>query len=113
MHPCREDIYSNSRVHGNRTLGVVPGSMTTINCDDTYGTVAIAIDQPRPDITRNKGVRPKFIDAMFKLLLSRSLSRGIVEKGSRGLAAVQPILYVTVPYSLLMLQELLQDASLR
>ena len=27
-------------------------------------TVVIALDQPRPDITRNKGVRPELIGAM-------------------------------------------------
>ena len=31
VHPCREVIYSNSRVHGNRTLGVVSGLSNYFN----------------------------------------------------------------------------------
>ena len=61
--------------------------------------VAIALDQPRPDITRNKGVRPELIGAMVKLLLSGLLSRGIFEKGSWGVVIIQPLLCVTTLFS--------------
>ena len=71
-------------------------------------TVVIALDQPRPDITRNKGVRPELIGAMLKLLLSGLLSRGRVEKGSWGVVIIQPLLLLLF-YFLLMLQELLRD----
>jgi len=74
-------------------------------------TVAIALDQPRPDITRNKGVRPELIGAMFKLLLSGLLSRRVFEKGSWGVATIQPLLYVGTIYSPLMLQDCCKIAS--
>jgi hypothetical protein len=41
-------------------------------------------------------------------MLSGSLSRGIVEEGSRGVAIIQPTIYYAILYSLLMLQDCLK-----
>ena len=82
--PCREVIYSSSRVHGNRTLGVVPGSLQLQRDDDNVKLIIY--------------------------VLGIAFSQG-VEKGSQDIP-VYDNMYDNILYSSLMLQDP-EDASLQ